>query len=59
MYTITNNLLGINPKQYFMPGHTQTRSILPHIYTQISTSHKYYKYSFFPRTIAQWKRTSI
>ena len=39
--------LDINPKQYLMPGHSQTKC------RQISSSHNYYKYSFFPRTIAQ------
>jgi hypothetical protein len=47
MYKITNNLLDINPNQYLMPGHSQTRSNHPHKYRQISTSHNYYKYSFF------------
>ena len=56
MYKITNNLLDINPNQYLMPGHSQTRSNHPHKYRQISTSHNYYKYSFFPQTIAQWNR---
>ena len=57
-YKITNNLLDINPNQYLIPGHSQTRSNHPHKYRQISTSHNYYKYSFFPRTIgiAQWNR---
>ena len=54
MYKITNNLLDINPNQYLMPGHSQTRSNHPHKYRQISTSHNYYKYSVFPQTIAQW-----
>ena len=36
MYTITNNLLDINPNQYLMPGHSQTRSNHPQ--TQIQTN---------------------
>ena len=56
MYKITNNLVDINPNQYLIPGHSQTRSNHPHKYRQISTSHNYYKYSFFLRTIAQWNR---
>ncbi|KAK2155283.1 hypothetical protein NP493_2093g00007 [Ridgeia piscesae] len=56
MYKITNILLDINPNQYLLPGHSQTRSNHPHKYRQISISHNYYKYSFFPRTIAQWNR---
>ena len=56
MYKITNNLLDINPNQYLIPGHSQTRSNHPHKYRQISTSNNYYKYSFFPQTIAQWNR---
>ena len=42
MYKITINLLDINPNQYLMPGHSQTRSNHPHKYSQISTSHNYY-----------------
>ncbi|KAK2189061.1 hypothetical protein NP493_115g01012 [Ridgeia piscesae] len=56
MYKITNNLLDINPNQCLKPGHSQTRSNHPHKYRQISTSHNYYKYSFFPQTIAPWNR---
>ncbi|KAK2190236.1 hypothetical protein NP493_85g01023 [Ridgeia piscesae] len=56
MYKITNNILDIYPNRYLMPGHSQTRSNHPHKYRQISTSHNYYKYSFFPRTITQWNR---
>ncbi|KAK2164095.1 hypothetical protein NP493_1432g00019 [Ridgeia piscesae] len=56
MYKITNNLLDINPNQYLMPGHSQTISNHSHKYRQIFTSHNYYKYIFFPRTIAQWNR---
>ncbi|KAK2147905.1 hypothetical protein NP493_3350g00004 [Ridgeia piscesae] len=58
MYKITNNLLDINPNQYLMPGHSQTRSNHPHKYRQILTSHNYpvLQIQFFPRTIAQWNR---
>ena len=58
MYKITNNLLDINPNQYLMPGHSQTRSTHPHKYRQILTSHNYpvLQIQFFPRTIAQWNR---
>ncbi|KAK2138039.1 hypothetical protein NP493_9080g00004 [Ridgeia piscesae] len=56
MCKITNNHLDINPNQYLMPGHSQTRSNHTHKYRQISTSHNYYKYRFFPRTIAKWNR---
>ncbi|KAK2179970.1 hypothetical protein NP493_464g02001 [Ridgeia piscesae] len=59
MYKITNNILDINPNQYLMPGHSQTRSNHPHKYRQISTSHNYYKYSFFPTSNSPVEQTSF
>ena len=38
MYKITNNLLDINPNQYLMPGHSQTRSNHPHKYQPPTTT---------------------
>ncbi|KAK2187497.1 hypothetical protein NP493_163g01009 [Ridgeia piscesae] len=52
MYKITNNLLDINTSS----PDSQKRSNHPHKHRQISTSHNYYKNSFFPQTIAQWNR---
>ncbi|KAK2191790.1 hypothetical protein NP493_45g02045 [Ridgeia piscesae] len=59
MYKITNNLLDINPNQYLMPGHSQTRSNHPHKYRQISTSHNYHKYSFFSTNNSPVEQTSV
>ncbi|KAK2184147.1 hypothetical protein NP493_279g03011 [Ridgeia piscesae] len=56
MYKITNSLRDIDLNQYLKPRHCQTRLNHPNKYRQISTSHNYYKYSFFPQTIAQWNR---
>ncbi|KAK2192081.1 hypothetical protein NP493_39g02032 [Ridgeia piscesae] len=53
MYKITNNLLDINPNQYLMPGHSQTRSNHPHKYQPPTTTTNTV---FFPQTIAQWNR---
>ncbi|KAK2164192.1 hypothetical protein NP493_1428g00035 [Ridgeia piscesae] len=42
-----------------MPGHSQTRSNHPHKYRQISTSHNYYKYSFFHEQYSPVEQTSF
>ncbi len=59
MYKITNNIIDIDPDQYFTTSTRRTRSSNhPHRYTQHSTSTNFHAYSFFPRSIVQWNRLS-
>jgi hypothetical protein len=56
MYKLTHNLMDIDPTQYLTAGCRRTRSNHPYKYRQVQTSHNYYAYSYFPRTIVQWNR---
>jgi hypothetical protein len=52
MYKISHNLIDIDATQYLTAGYRHTRSNHPYKYQHMSTTHNYYAYSYFPRTIS-------
>ena len=53
LYKITNNIIDLNPSQYLTPSKSCYTSQNLN-YERPHTPTNYLKYSFFPRTIAQW-----
>lgn len=54
MYKIVHGVVAIPAAQYFIPVTRSLRGQHQYAYFRPHASTDYYKYSFFPRTIAQW-----
>ena len=59
LYKFTFDLVAIPVAEYLVPNRRESELIHPLAYRQIRTSTHYYKFSFFPRTIAHWNALPI